>query len=108
VRRISFLKGERSANGPVKLPFPMTLGFKSLLSRDIAMPDLDVRWVSSVSPVCKTVSPLTTSALSWYFLNLFGLNGVFRLILGNENGESTSDTAIKRKSDAQLLWTHAM
>ena len=26
-------------------------------------------------------------ALSWYFLNLFGLNGVFKLILGSENGE---------------------
>jgi hypothetical protein len=25
------------------------------------------------------------SALSWYFLNLFGLNGVFKLILGQEN-----------------------
>lgn len=27
------------------------------------------------------------SALSWYFLNLFGLNGVFKLILGSENCE---------------------
>jgi hypothetical protein len=35
----------------VKLPFPLTLGFKSLLSRDIAMPDLDVRWVSCVLPL---------------------------------------------------------
>ncbi|KIR26668.1 hypothetical protein I307_02016 [Cryptococcus deuterogattii 99/473] len=54
----------------MRLPFPLTAGFKSLLSRDIPMPDLDVRWVS---------------ALSWYFLNLFGLNGVFKLILGAEN-----------------------
>jgi len=34
------------ADDVVKLPFPMTLGFKSLLSRDIVLPDLDVRWVS--------------------------------------------------------------
>lgn len=34
----------------VKLPFPLTLGFKSLLSKDIAMPDLDIRWVSLVDP----------------------------------------------------------
>ncbi|OCF54528.1 hypothetical protein L486_08078 [Kwoniella mangroviensis CBS 10435] len=54
----------------MRLPFPLTAGFKSLLSRDIPMPDLDVRWVS---------------ALSWYFLNLFGLNGVFKLILGSNN-----------------------
>lgn len=31
---------------------------------------MDVRWVSS---------------LSWYFLNFFGLNGLYRLILGNDN-----------------------
>ncbi|WVR09076.1 hypothetical protein IAU60_006137 [Kwoniella sp. DSM 27419] len=54
----------------MRLPFPLTAGFKSLLSRDLPMPDLDVRWVS---------------ALSWYFLNLFGLNGVFKLILGSNN-----------------------
>ncbi|KAL7410332.1 integral membrane protein DUF106-domain-containing protein [Mrakia frigida] len=50
----------------IKLPFPLTLGFKSMLQRDIATPDMDVRWVS---------------ALSWYFLNLFGLNSLFRLLL---------------------------
>lgn len=55
----------------VKLPFPLTLGFKSLFSRDLAMSDLNMRWVS---------------ALSWYFLNLFGLNAVFKLILGQDNG----------------------
>ncbi|WVO15384.1 hypothetical protein L204_103041 [Cryptococcus depauperatus] len=54
----------------LRLPFPLTAGFKGLLSRDIPMPDLDVQWVS---------------ALSWYFLNLFGLNGVFRLLLGSDN-----------------------
>jgi len=54
----------------IKLPFPLTYGFKAMLQRDIATPDMDVRYVS---------------ALSWYFLNLFGLNGVFRLLLGAEN-----------------------
>lgn len=41
-----------------------------MLQRDIATPDMDVRYVS---------------ALSWYFLNLFGLNGLFKLMLGSEN-----------------------
>ena len=56
----------------VKLPFPLTLGFKSMLQRGIETPDMDVRWVSS---------------LSWYFLNFFGLNGLYRLILGGDNCE---------------------
>jgi hypothetical protein len=59
-------------DSPVKLPFPLTYGFKAMLQRDIATPDMDVRYVS---------------ALSWYFLNLFGLNGLFKLMLGSENGE---------------------
>ncbi|KAF8897429.1 transmembrane protein [Infundibulicybe gibba] len=51
----------------IKLPFPLTLGFKSMLQRGIETADMDVRWVSS---------------LSWYFLNFFGLNGLYRLLLG--------------------------
>ena len=57
----------------VKLPFPLTLGFKSMLQRGIQTPDMDVRWVSS---------------LSWYFLNFFGLNGLYRIILGGDEGGS--------------------
>ncbi|KAG8797767.1 ER membrane complex subunit 3 [Serendipita sp. 399] len=57
----------------IKLPFPLTLGFKSMMQRGIETPDMDVRWVSS---------------LSWYFLNWFGLNGLYRLLLGNDNGNT--------------------
>jgi len=42
-----------------------------MLQRGVDAQDMDVRWVSS---------------LSWYILNLFGLNGVYRLILGSDNG----------------------
>ncbi|TDL29713.1 transmembrane protein [Rickenella mellea] len=59
----------------IKLPFPLTLGFKSMLQRGIETPDMDVRWVSS---------------LSWYFLNFFGLNGLYALILGNDNSADSS------------------
>ena len=61
----------------VKLPFPLTLGFKGMLQRGIETPDMDVRWVSS---------------LSWYFLNFFGLNGLYRLLLGNDNCEWQDNT----------------
>ncbi|KAA1466230.1 transmembrane protein [Dentipellis sp. KUC8613] len=59
----------------IKLPFPLTLGFKSMLQRGIDTPDMDVRWVSS---------------LSWYFLNFFGLNGLYRIILGGDNAADSS------------------
>lgn len=57
----------------LKLPFPLTIRFKSMLQSGVMTPDLDVRWVSS---------------LSWYFLCLFGLNPIFIFILGNDNCES--------------------
>lgn len=54
----------------IKLPFPLTLRFKAMLQRDILTKDMDATWVSS---------------LSWYFLNLFGLQSIFTL-LGADQG----------------------
>ncbi|KAJ2767393.1 hypothetical protein IWQ57_003964 [Coemansia nantahalensis] len=63
----------------IKLPFPLGLRFKQMLQSGITTPNMDVRWVSS---------------LSWYFLNLFGLRGVFALILGSDNSaDGTRDMA---------------
>ena len=71
----------------MKLPFPLTLRFKSMLQSGIATRDLDVRWVSS---------------LSWYFMNLFGLQSVFIFILGSDNGELHAVLRASRSATSQL------
>jgi hypothetical protein len=58
-----------------KLPFPLTPRFKQMMQARIETQDMDVEWVSS---------------LSWYILCLFGLNSVYRLILGDENAADQS------------------
>ncbi|ODV82079.1 uncharacterized protein CANTADRAFT_4119 [Suhomyces tanzawaensis NRRL Y-17324] len=53
----------------MKLPFPVTDGFKGMLQTGVATPDLNVRYVSSIS---------------WYFVNLFGLRPVYSLLMGDK------------------------
>lgn len=55
----------------MKLPFPLTAGFKSMLQSGVNTPDLDVRYVS---------------AISWYFVNLFGLRPVYSVIMNDPSG----------------------
>ncbi|GAM90931.1 hypothetical protein ANO11243_089780 [Dothideomycetidae sp. 11243] len=59
----------------MKLPFPLTPQFKSMLQSGVGTRDLDVRWVSS---------------LSWYFLTLFGLQPVYNFILGSNAASQVS------------------
>mmetsp|Transcript_24312 Transcript_24312/g.29678 ORF Transcript_24312/g.29678 Transcript_24312/m.29678 type:complete len:285 (-) Transcript_24312:316-1170(-) len=54
----------------VKIPFTLTEGFKEMLQRGVSLSTLDVSYVSS---------------LSWYFLVMFGMRGLFTLILGQGN-----------------------
>jgi len=61
----------------VKIPFPLTPSFKTMLQRGIPLASLDVTYVTS---------------LSWYFVVLFGMRGMFQLVLG-ENTD-TDDAAL--------------
>lgn len=55
----------------VKLPFPITVKFKSMLQAGVQTKDMDPRWMSSIS---------------WYFLCIFGLQFVYVFLLGDDNG----------------------
>lgn len=72
-----FFSGFIVAKVPVPLPFPLDY-FKGWLQRGLTSEDVQINWVSS---------------LSWYFLvAFFGLNAVYRLLLGDDNAaDSTRD-----------------
>lgn len=59
----------------LKLPFPITIKFKSMLQAGVATKEMDPRWMSSIS---------------WYFLCYFGLQFVFNFLLGSDNGKHPS------------------
>lgn len=58
----------------VKIPFPLTPSFKSMLQRGIPLASLDVSYVTS---------------LSWYFIVMFGMAGLFQLVLGEGSHDDT-------------------
>jgi len=63
-----------------KIPFALTPSFKAMLQRGINLTSLDTAYVTS---------------MSWYFLVMFGMRGLFSLVLGANN--DTDDSKIMQQ-----------
>jgi hypothetical protein len=70
----------------VKIPFPLTQGFKGMFQRGLELHTLDTSYVSSVS---------------WYFLVMFGLRGFFRLVIGDPTQEQQETMLLQNKLGTQ-------
>lgn len=92
-----------------KIPFPLTQRFRAMLQNGIDLSTVDVSYVSSRSWYSRyswqqvyTITCIqlvlidsrlllmyifVTIFFGRYFLNLFGLRGLFSLILGEDNGQ---------------------
>lgn len=71
----------------MKLPFPLTDGFKSMLQNGVMTPDLNVRYVS---------------AISWYFVNLFGLKPIYSLLMGSSEAEELMQQQAQQTQQQQM------
>lgn len=71
----------------LKVPFPLTAGFKNMFQKGLAdLPELDPAYVSSVS---------------WYFLVMYGLRGFFKLVIGEPTLEAREQSILSSQLGLQ-------
>eukprot|EP00245_Coleochaete_scutata_P015079 TRINITY_DN6594_c0_g2_i2.p1 TRINITY_DN6594_c0_g2~~TRINITY_DN6594_c0_g2_i2.p1 ORF type:complete len:282 (-),score=57.93 TRINITY_DN6594_c0_g2_i2:317-1096(-) len=70
-----------------KIPFPLTQRFRPMLQNGIDLSSVNVSYVSS---------------RSWYFMNMFGLNGLFSLILGSDNQTNDAQRLMQTQMAMQM------
>lgn len=68
----------------MKLPFPLTESFKSMLQSGVNTPDLSVRYVS---------------AISWYFVNLLGLKPIYSILM---NDPESAQALVNQQQNQQM------
>ena len=71
----------------LKVPFPLTNGFKGMFQRGLDLTTLDTSYVSSVS---------------WYFLVMYGLRGFFRLVMAPDASPTVMEDAQSAEIQASL------
>ena len=71
-----------------RVPFPLTQRFRGMLQRGVDLAELDVTYVSS---------------LSWYFLNLFGINGLLGLALGETTSAMQDPSMAMAQQQAAMM-----
>ncbi|CAN0111648.1 unnamed protein product, partial [Phaeothamnion confervicola] len=64
----------------LRVPFPLTNGFKVMLQRGVELSTLDASYVSSIS---------------WYFLVMFGMRAVLNLFLGADSAGADDARAMQ-------------
>jgi len=63
-----------------KIPFPLTPSFKGMLQRGVNLSTLDTAYITS---------------MSWYILAMFGMRGLYSIVLGA--GSTTDDSALMQQ-----------
>jgi hypothetical protein len=79
-----------SLSDVVRVPFPLTIAFKPMLQRGIELSTLSASWYDPCpSPIIGHAITLTrmyrVSSMSFYFTCVFGLSGLYMLVLGQNN-----------------------